>query len=113
MLFNVGDLVIVKEWNDMLTDGGSENRYGHIKFANSSITFTQNMSVYCGRIYRVGGVYDDYYILKPDKSYEIFPDPLSWWFTDNMLKPYIKNYNDEFDTSLLDEMLDGYSLLGV
>lgn len=81
MKFKVGDKVRVRSWESMKKEFGVIDKWNTINNG-----FTTGMRNYCGNIYEISAVHDDYYSLKNCSSY---------WFVDNMLEPVKSETNGE------------------
>ncbi|MGN1125214.1 MAG: hypothetical protein ACI4SM_03410 [Candidatus Gastranaerophilaceae bacterium] len=75
MKYKKGDLVIVKDWDNMCEEYSHEKN----KILTGLYPFTKGMVKHCNKLFEVKGVYNFYYILNTNDDYV---------FTDEMLLPY-------------------------
>lgn len=72
--YHVGDHVIVRTWDDMMEEFGS-NPYGDITVHPNKLSFILDMKPYCGK---------EFIVVKNDGD-----SPRGWFFTSAMLLPAI------------------------
>ena len=95
--YHVGDRVIVRQWNDMMEEFGS-NPYGDITVHPNKLSFILDMKPYCGKEFIVVKIVHDKDL--PDEpiyflnySPDVYVDlndgdsPRGWFFTSAMLLP--------------------------
>lgn len=113
MLFNIGDIVVVKEWDEMISDGCTVDDDGlNGPDIDDNVWFNPKMKTFCGEVLKIirecGNSYQCSSV--SGKVYTVPKAIEEWYFADYMLKPF-KNYDDDlFDTSVFDEMLFQYVL---
>ena len=90
MKFKVGDKVRVRSWESM------EKEFGFIdKWNTINNGFVTGMRNYCGNIYEISEVDDDWYFLRTCSNY---------YFTDDMLEPVKAETNGEHFRNELREL---------
>lgn len=79
MMFNVGDVVQIRDWQEMEEEYGL-NLEGEIDCKN---TFTDAMEEYCGKVFTIKNISSD-----GDVDFE--GEYIPYYFSTDMIKPYIE-----------------------
>lgn len=83
MKYKKGDLVIVKDWDNMC----EEYSHGKNKILTGLYPFTKGMAKHCNKLFEIKSVYNSYYTLNTNDDYV---------FTDEMLLPYNDKQFDNY-----------------
>lgn len=84
MKYKKGDLVIVRDWDDMC----EEHPHSKNNISTGTYTFIKRMAKYCNKLFKIVGVYGSYYYLSMNDS--------RFMFTDEMLLPYNDKQFDNY-----------------
>jgi hypothetical protein len=95
--YHVGDRVIVRQWDSMMEEFGSDP-YGGIAVHPNKLSFVLNMKPFCGKEFIVDGIFHDKNLLdEPIYFLNYSPDVYvdlndgdylcGWFFTSAMLLP--------------------------
>ena len=108
----VGDVLRVREWDDMLEEFG-EN-LGDIDTPNAA--FVVNMRPLCGSVFTISKIYtefdDDEFYYRSEEGVEDRMGSHHWYITAGMLEPFcsdeeIEVPEDEFENDLILYMKEG------
>lgn len=91
MKYKKGDLVIVKDWDNMC----EEYSHGKNNISTGLYPFTKGMAKHCNKLFEIKSVYNSYYTLNTNDDYV---------FTDEMLLPY---NNEESNNSIINNYYVG------
>lgn len=95
--YHVGDRVIVRQWDDMMEEFGS-NPYGDITVHPNKLSFILDMKPYCGKEFIVVKIVHDKdlpdepiyfldYLSCTHAGFNVDDSPHGWFFTSAMLLP--------------------------
>lgn len=85
--YKVGDLVLIKKWDDMVDEFGINDGY----YIKTDLAFTYNMKQFCNNIYEIISKDDGKYKLKGTDGYSFIDDMIERKVNDNMTKSDLRS----------------------
>ena len=93
MKYNSGDMVLIKSWDEMVSEYGFDGY--HIPVSDAFL-FYGHFKPYCGNVFIIDDVYEDCYTFKEANAFHYFTDEMIECVVDvDFTKNIIKEVEDE------------------